>query len=497
MKSFNFLFLLFLLAAPIQAQTPTLSEGRIRDILPAFEVYVEKARVDWNVPSVAVAVVYNDEILWWKGMGESPPDQETVFAIGSTTKAFAAATLAMMVDGGGSGWDARVVDHFGEFAMKDPWVTREMRVRDLLAQHSGMAPQALSAMGTLGYSRERIRNAMRWVEPVTSFRSHYAYVNSPHIVAGQMVADWAGTAHWEDVLNSRLLQPLRMTNTTWDPAGLDNNPNRADGHATVNGKVKKIATGPFPYSFGPAGALNSNLHDMAHWVRMQLGNGEFEGRRLVSKENLLVTRTPQTVIGENAFYCMGWLKLLMNGYNVTWHNGGTPGHTTFVGLQPEEGLGIIVLSNLGGTTMPDAVGLHFFDLVNGVDGPDYSAQSLARRESPVLKPILNLQVPQEMYGAYEHPALGRLEVTPGPVLTFQETGVKASLEPVGPNLFRIRYTSGWLNDIGWDNGGEAFYAPEGLSQPAGLTLFLGEPGQGASFTAEKTDIPQSIRPASH
>ncbi len=481
------IFLLLLLSLPLQAQTPKLTEDSVRAVLPALEAYAEKARVDWKVPSVAVAVVYKDEILWWKGFGTTPPDQETVFAIGSTTKAFAAATLAIMVDNGGPGWDARVVDHLEAFAMKDPWVTREMRVRDLLAQHSGLAPQALSSLGALGYSRERIWHALRWVEPVTSFRSHFAYVNSPHLVAGQMVANWAGKAHWEDVLSSRLLGPLGMANTTWDAAGLDDNPNRADGHALVNGMVKKIATGPFPYVFGPAGSLNSNLHDMARWVRMQLGNGEFEGRRLVSQENLLVTRTPQTVINEDAFYCMGWLKLLKKGYNVTWHNGGTPGHTTFVGLQPEQGLGIIILSNLGGTTMPDAVGLHFFDLVNGVDGPDYSAQSLARREPPVLKPTVKLQAPQELYGIYEHPALGRLEVTKGPVLTFQETSVQANLEPIGPNLFRIHYPGGWLSDIGWDDGGEALFTPEGLSQPTALTLYLGEAGQGASFRAEKVE----------
>ena len=135
--------LVLLLTLFIPAQSQPLSKETILEAMPAYEEYVEKARRDWGVPSVAVAVVYNDEMIWSKGFGEGPPDDETVFAIGSTTKAFAAATLALMVDEGGPGWDAKVVDHLPGFAMYDPWVTREMQVDDLHAQHTGMTQQAL------------------------------------------------------------------------------------------------------------------------------------------------------------------------------------------------------------------------------------------------------------------------------------------------------------------------------------------------------------------
>jgi CubicO group peptidase (beta-lactamase class C family) len=484
MKYLALLFSLFF-ALPAVAEAPSINEARVREILPALEAYTEKARQDWKVPVAAVAVIHGDEILWWKGFGKETPDLKTVFAIGSTTKAFAATTLAIMVDEGGPAWDARVADHFPQFAMYDSWVTREMRVADLLAQHTGLAPQALSSLGALGYPRERIWQALRWVKPVTSFRSSYAYVNTPHLIAGELVAQWAGKDEWEDVLQERILQPLGMTQTTWTAEAFKRNPNRADGHATVNGQIKEIEPGPFPYVFGPAGALNSNLHDMARWVRLQLGQGEFEGRRIVSSENLMVTRTPQTVISGSAFYCMGWLKLLMDGYDVTWHNGGTPGHTTFVGLDQKNQLGIVILSNLGGTTFPDAVGLRFFDLVHGVDGPDYSAARLAQRKDPVSKPVVKAAAIPEMIGRYHHPALGYLRVEAGPFVTLEEPGVRAKLEPVGPNLFRIRVVDGWLKDIGWDDAGEALFHPAGLSEPAGLDLYLGDEGEGSRFEAVK------------
>lgn len=473
--------LVFSLISSLSASAQAIDEARVKVVLPDYEAYVEQARQDWEVPRVAVAVVHDDRILWWKGFGETPPDLETVFAIGSTTKAFTAAMLALMVDEGGPGWEDRVVDHLPEFAMFDPWVTREMRVRDLLAQHTGLAPQALSALGSMGYSAEQISGALRWVEPISSFRSSYAYVNSPHLIAGDLVARWAKAGSWHQVLDGRILSPLGMETTTWTAAGLDDNPNSAVGHARVDGKIKPIPTGPFPYVFGPAGGLNSNLQDMARWVRLQLGDGVFEGQRLISAENLRLTRTPQTIISEKAFYCLGWLLLYLDEQPVIWHNGGTPGHTTFVGLQPEEGLGLIVLSNLGGTQMPDAVGLKFFELVHGIDGPDYSARFLAQRQDAEDEPTIDAAPIAGLSGRYDHPALGAVIVEDDLGIRFAEPGLNGVLEPIGPNLFRIRMPGGWLDEIGWDRLGEALFSPAGLSEPSRLTVFLGEEGQGSRF----------------
>jgi CubicO group peptidase (beta-lactamase class C family) len=477
--------ILFVLLAALSASAQAIDTTRIENALPAFEAYVEQARQDWEVPRVAVAVVHDDRILWWKGFGEAPPDLDTVFAIGSTTKAFTAAMLALMVDGGGPGWEDRVVDHLPGFAMFDPWVTREMRVRDLLAQHTGLAPQALSALGGMGYSADQISSALRWVEPITSFRSSFAYVNSPHLVAGDLVARWARADSWHQVLDERILTPLGMTTTTWTAAGLDGNPNSAVGHARVDGEIKPISTGPFPYVFGPAGALNSNLQDMARWVRLQLGDGVFEGQRLIRAENLRLTRTPQTIISEKAFYGLGWLLLYLDDQPVIWHNGGTPGHTTFVGLQPEEDLGLIVLSNLGGTQMPDAVGLKFFELVHGIDGPDYSARFLAKRQEAEIKPMIDAAPIAGLSGHYQHPALGTVSVDDDLGIRFAEPGLSGVLEPIGPNLFRIRIAGGWLEEIGWGRLGEALFSPAGLSEPSRLTVYLGDEGEGSRFALER------------
>ena len=501
MKKLILSFVLLALCMP--ALSEPVSEARIKQILPGFEAYVEKARKEWDVPSAAVAVIHKDKILWWKGFGErgggisGPPDLNTVFAVGSTTKAFCSTTQAMMVDGGGPDWDSRVADQVHEFQMADPWVTREMRVHDLLAQHPGIAKQALSTMGGLGYSPDDIVRALRWAPPVSSFRTKFAYVNALHIVAGRMVAQWAGAESWQDVLTARILKPLGMTRTSWTPEGLDGDPNRAPGHAWVKGKVRALEAGPFPYQFGPAGGLNSTLADMSNWLRLQLGRGEFEGKRLVSAENLAYTWTPQTVLNSENFYCLGWILHYWDGHSMLWHNGGVPGHTTFVGFQPDEQLGIVILSNLGGTQMPDAVGIYFFEEVHGKAKMDYSAAFLERnlqgqkateefRRSPAgAKPA---PAASKLTGRYTCEALGDLVVENqgGQLyLNFTKPGEKAHLIPHDGLSFRLVFEQGWMSRIGWEEGGSVLFTTDTEGVVDGLQVRLGEPDEGAVLPATK------------
>lgn len=478
-----------------------VTKARIDQILIGFDRYVEKSRLEWEVPSVAVAVVLEDQVVWWKGYGDrgksvaGPPDLKTVYAIGSTTKAFCAATLAKMVDEGHFTWDSRVVDDYPSFRMADPWVTREMRVSDLLAQHSGMPMQSLSLMAAMGYSREEVIQAMGWVEPVTSFRAHYAYVNSPHLVAGKMVAQSCGTKTWEDALNRILLKPLRMNRTTWTEAGLDSDPNRAPGHARVEGQIREIKAGPFPYVFGPAGGLNSCLDDMSHWVRMQLHDGTFEGTPLISEQNLAVTRAPQTVLSDDVFYCMGWLSHVRKNHRVIWHNGGTPGHTTWVGIQPEHKLGLIVLSNLGGTQMPDAVGLKFFSLVHDSDEVDYSTVFKKRHEQSVAETpdeAGHATIPppdaSRLTGDYHCPALGKMHISSagaGLAIRFLRPDLEARLVHLDGAAYQIRHEQGWLADIGWSDGGSVRFTQTEAGEYDAIDLHLGESGEGATFRAER------------
>src|ERR1700729_2549855 len=182
-------------AAPAQpiAANPAM-DARIQALIPDLEAYTRNAMQAFGVPGLAIGIVAGDRLVYAKGFGVrskaggGPVDARTVFQVGSTTKAFLAATQGIMVDRGKFRWDDRVVDLYPEFQLRDPWVTREFRVFDLLAQRSGLPPYVNDFFGVLGFDRSTLIRSLRYVEPVSSFRSTFAYTNITHILAGRIVA---------------------------------------------------------------------------------------------------------------------------------------------------------------------------------------------------------------------------------------------------------------------------------------------------------------------
>src|SRR5262249_36493737 len=187
-----------------------------------------------------------------------PVDTRTVFQIGSTTKAFLTATMAIMVDRGKLRWDDRVVDLYPEFRLKDPWVTREFRVFDLPAQRSGLPPYVNDILVMLGYKEAALIRSLRDVEPVSSFRTTFAYTNITHVLASRIVATAAGAPDWNVVLQKELLDPLGMEESTYTVEAIKAAANHANGHRwTPEGTVEVPFTPIFPYALGGTGDINS------------------------------------------------------------------------------------------------------------------------------------------------------------------------------------------------------------------------------------------------
>ncbi len=261
-------------------------------------------------------------------------DERTQFQIGSTTKAFCAATEAIMVDQGHMDWSDRVIDHDPEFRMFDPWVTREFRIFDLLAQRSGLRPHVLDLMWLLGYGPEACVAGLRYLEPVGSFRATFGYQNILQSVAGRIVARHAGTAGWSEALQRLILEPLGMADTNTSIRALQAAANHATGHVWFDGRVWQPPILPSFEGVGPAGAMNSSVHDLLRWLRLQIGRGSIDGRRIVSAANLTETWQPRMNMGEPAgkppefpttwmSYASGWIFRVTEGGVCIWHNGGT------------------------------------------------------------------------------------------------------------------------------------------------------------------------------
>ena len=302
------------LAADANAPDQAL-EARIQGLIPDLERYVTSGMKAFDVPGLAIGIVANDKLVYGKGFGVRSKeggggaiDTRTVFQIGSTTKGFLATTLAMMVDRGRLKWDERVIDLYPDFQFKDPWVTREFRVFDLIAQRSGLPPYANDMLGMIGVGETEMIHSLRYVEPVSSFRSTFAYTNITHLLAGRIVAKAAGASDWNTFLRQELLEPLGMKDSSCTAAAIAAASNHAEGYRwTPEGTVAVPFTQLFPYDFGGAGDINSTIEDTARWVRFQLSNGTFEGRRIVSLENLAQTRTPKVALNDKLFYALGWI----------------------------------------------------------------------------------------------------------------------------------------------------------------------------------------------
>ena len=442
------------LQAAAATPTPSPMAERVRALLPDLEAYIARGMQAFDVPGLAIGIVAGDKLVYAKGFGVRskaggvPVDTRTIFQIGSTTKAFLATTLAIMVDRGKLRWDDRIVDLDAEFQLKDPWVTREFRVFDLLAQRSGLPPYVNDMLGILGLDEATLIRSLRHVEPVSSFRSTFAYTNITHLLAGRIVAKAAGAADGDRVLQQELLDPLSMQDSSYTAEAIQAAANHAEGYRwTPTGTIAVPFTQLFPYDFGGAGDINSTIEDMARWVRLQLGNGSFEGRRIVSPEHLAFTRTPKVAISDKVSYALGWVIQQTPNGTIVWHNGGTSSFGAYIGLVPDRDVGVIVLTNAANMGMPDALGLWTVDRLLGNPEADHVAERLqaarvhfetaaklfAKPANPRPFPPL---VP--LVGGFSNPSMGTaVMVLEGEVLVmeFAATGAKLTLEPWDGDVF--------------------------------------------------------------
>jgi CubicO group peptidase (beta-lactamase class C family) len=366
-------------ATPPQAST----EQRVQALVPSLEDYIATNMKAFDVPGLAIGIVAGDKLVYVNGFGVrskggAPVDAHTIFQIGSTAKAFLSATMAIAVDGGKLHWDDRVVDLDPTFQMRDPWVTREFRFFDLLAQRSGLPPYVNDEFGAFGFDRSILIHSLRYVEPVSSFRTTFAYTNITHILAGRIVAKAEGAADWNAVLQSEILDPLGMKDSTYSAAAITAAANHAEGCRYTADVCVEVPFEDFPYIYAGAGNINSNIEDMVRWVSLQLADGTTpDGKRIVSVENLAYTRTPKVAISDKVSYALGWIIQQTPNGSIVWHDGGTHSFGATVILQLDRKLGVVVLTNQGNVGMPDAIGLWSIDRLLGNPTVDHAAKTLA------------------------------------------------------------------------------------------------------------------------
>jgi len=350
----------FLLALPLLA----LASPALADPPAGLDAKVEALRKQIGAPGIAVAVVEHGKTTLARGWGvrklgeAAKVDADTIFPTGSTGKAFTAAALAILVDQGKIGWDDKVIDHMPWFRMYDPWVTREMTIRDLLVHHSGLGLGAGDLLfvprGSL--SRKETVERLAHIRPATSFRSGYAYDNILYTVAGQLIEEVSGKT-WEEFVTREVLKRGGMSSATATYEARRATPDRAFPHARIGGAVR----GDGPNSVldereelgragMPAGGLALSAKDLAEWLKIQLGHGALPGGgRLFSEAQAVemwkgVTVQPITpypgslapLTPKFSTYALGWEVEDYKGARIISHGGGVFGSITHVILLPDQ-----------------------------------------------------------------------------------------------------------------------------------------------------------------
>jgi CubicO group peptidase (beta-lactamase class C family) len=392
---------------------------------------------EWKVPGAALAVIKDGRILFAEGFGQRdverglPATKDTLFAIGSCTKALTAMSVGLVVEDGKLGFDTPVASYHPAFRMKDEVASEAITARDLLCHRSGLPRHDLVWYAS-DLSRQDLVDRLRYLEPNASFRGRWQYQNLMFMTAGFLAGQANGTT-WEELVRGRILEPLGMRRSNFSVLESQKDPDFARPYKEIDdGKVVAI---PFRdiSTVGPAGSINSSVAEMARWVMLQLGGGEVEGRRLVSAPGLAEQQRAQMVMGNEPSdpevvgesYAMGWVVDTYRGHPRVWHNGGIDGFTAWVSLLPKDGLGIVMLVNKDGTPLPEVVVRETFDRLLELPAIDWSARFKTRRDAAAAsaekarsrsegerkagtRPAHALA---EYAADYEHPAYGIVSVT--------------------------------------------------------------------------------------
>jgi len=437
----KFLYLLFLLPVFLNAGGHTGSEvlspkaERAIALLESFDPLLEKAIKDYQVPGIAVGVIVDGQVVYAKGFGyrdverKLPINSETLFAVGSCTKAFTTFAIGTLVDQGLLAWDEPVIDILPEFRLWDPYATINVTLRDLLTHRTGMPRHEFFWYNSKMSKSEMLRR-IRYLQPSFEIRERYQYGNLMYFTAG-LAMEKVSQKPWETLIRERILGPLNMTHTNFSIEETQKTDNFAAPYIEKNDRLKKI---PFRNLslIDSAGAINSNVDDIMHWLKMLLAGGVYKNQPLISPATLQELYAPQVIIPgapeskESLLYAyaIGWGVISYRGHYFVSHDGVSDGFTSVAGFLPGENIGLVIFANKNMTTLPRYLSFEIIDRLLSLPQHDWFLDGVEsiRKNKEGLKEIRISEDRQrkkgtcpghpleEYAGIYEHPGYGKLVI---------------------------------------------------------------------------------------
>ncbi len=452
------------LAVSLQAQQPANQ----------FDAYTARAFKDWGAVGLAVAVVKDGRVVFARGYGvqelgkPAPVDTNTRFSIGSTTKAMTAAAIGMLVDDGKVRWDDPVIRHLPGFQLYDPYVTREITVRDLLTHRGG-----LGGADFLWYQSdntpEEVLRLIRYAKPAYSFRSGWIYQNVMYAAAGAVVAAASGMS-WQNFMRTRIFEPLGMRGTVATLAGTVGQLNVASPHDRVNDTVRVIQNASVD-QVAAAGSIWSSVADMSKWMLLMTDSGRAGGRTLLKPGTWNELLTPVYAMGRGFYpsaqltkpqfntYALGWFQHDYAGRRLSYHTGSIDGMIAIIGIIPEERFGVYVLGNLDHVEVRHALLYKAIDTWLGTGTRDWStdlraiyksmqAQSDSTQKRAEERRIMGTKpsLPLERYaGSYVDSLYGKALVSyENGALRLRTSSKQAgTMEHWQYDTFRVKWDAAW------------------------------------------------------
>jgi CubicO group peptidase (beta-lactamase class C family) len=403
--------------------------------MQSIERFVGDQLAAWEVPGCAAAAVQDGQVVLATGWGQRdlatklPVTADTLFAIGSTTKAFTAATVGGLVDDGLLDWERPLRDYVPEIQLHDPVVSDRLTVVDLLSHRSGLPRHEMAWLGHPGRSRAELVRRLRFLPLSKDLRQAFQYCNLGYLAAGYAVEVLSGTP-WEDCVRDRLLTPLGMGRSNLSVDEMSADPDHATAYERRQGVVVPVPQRPIT-ALAPAGAINSCAADLTRWLLAQLGDGQLDGQAVMSAAAVARQHEPHIVLPEDRTfpastrhaYGLGWLVGRYRGHRLLEHGGGVDGFLTECMLLPDDGIGVAVMTNTTSSVMTPVVAYRILDELLGLEPLDWFSSFKPRydtimagmreaRQARRVVPDAPLPRPLDAYaGEYEHPGYGTLTLT--------------------------------------------------------------------------------------
>jgi len=471
MKKKLFLIIYCLLWLSVtHAQGVDRSSSFINDSL---DVYVNRALTKWRIPGAAVCVIKDNKIVVMKGYGvkelglANKVDENTLFMIGSNTKAFTATALAMLQEERKLSLDDNVTKYLPNFKLENKAAGEQAIIRDLLCHRLGFKTfQGDFTFYNTNLTRQQIIEKLGHMKATYPFRTKWGYTNSAFLTAGEIIPRVTGKS-WEVYLKENILAPLGMGNTLALTEDMPKSLNRTVPHTIVDERLTAI-----PYAqldgLAPAGGICSSVNDMSKWVLALLNNGKVGARQVIPAAAIQATRQAQDIVGsvhhlngetDYELYGLGWFIQDYSGHHLIMHDGGVNGYVSSVTLVPQDQLGIIILTNTDQNEFYEALRWEIMDAYFKMPYRNYSDAYLnqykahAADEQKVNKKLrdsvaLNLPpaLPVVNYtGKYYNDLYGNMVITPGEnndlEMRFEHhTKMFVHLQPLGGNRFYATFS---------------------------------------------------------